>query len=343
MATSANDAGGMDALIAAAKREGTLNALGIAREWAGYGALIDGFERQYGITVRNEKPSTTSTQDKFDALKNSRKGQAHAPDVIAFGDTYPRAAAQQNLLAPYKVAAYDAIPANQKDPQARWTNNYGGYTSIGCDAGRVKQCPRTFADLLKPQYKGMVAIESDPIKNSSAIPAVYAAALANGGSFDDVGPGIEFFVKLKSLGNLYSGPRSETTINDGKIPILIDHDFYNLDYADKMRSKGVEWKVSIPFDGSFAQYYAFTVNKHAPHPAAARLWMEWVFSPEGQNIRLNGYARPVLMQVMEEDGTLDKAAAARMPAVEGTPQFPTDKQLEKARKMIAKGWPEGLG
>ncbi|MEU1625021.1 extracellular solute-binding protein [Streptomyces sp. NPDC020096] len=336
VATSAKDVGGMGALIAAAEHEGTLSAIALPRDWANYGGLIDGFQKKYGIKVTVDNPQGHS-QDEIDAVKKSRD-RHNAPDVLDVGDTFARAAAQQNMLAPYKVATYDSIPSNQKDPQARWYNNYGGYMSIGCDAKRVKTCPQTFADLLKPQYKGTVALEGDPTRSGTAFAGVYATALANNGSFDDIQPGIDFFAKLHKRGNFNPLASTSSAVETGQTPISIDWDYVNLGYADQFRSKGVNWQVSIPFDGSFAQYYALAINKDAPHPAAARLWQEYLFSPEGQNLRLDGYARPVLMDTMKEDGTLDKVAAARLPTVEGTPEFPTDAQTEKARETIARGW-----
>jgi putative spermidine/putrescine transport system substrate-binding protein len=343
VAASVENVGGMNALIAAAKHEGTLHVVALARDWASGGALVDGFEKKYGIKVRDENPLDTA-QDEIDAVK-SRKGQANAPDVIEIDDTFARAAAEQNLLAPYKVAAYDAITNNQKDPQARWSNNYGGYISIGCDARRVKQCPQTFADLLKPQYKGEVVLYGDPTKTGPGFAAVYAAALANNGSFDDIQPGLDFFAKLQRTGNFRTGNFNTTTtatIENGQTPIIISWDYLNLNYTDELHSKGVNWQVSIPFDGSYAQYYAQAINNYAPHPAAARLWLEYLFNPEGQNLRLDGYARPVLMDTMSKDGTLDKVAAARMPIVEGTPEFPTDTQMAKARETIVQGWAKAL-
>lgn len=153
---------------------------------------------------------------------------------------------------------------------------------------------------------------------------MYAAALANGGSFDDIQPGIDFFAELSRNGNFIPVESTPATIEKGETPISIDWDFLNLGYGDEFRRKGadVDWRTAIPFDGSFAEYYANGVNKDAPHPAAARLWQEYVFSPEGQNIRLGAYARPVLMDAMKEDGTLDTAAAENLPTVEGTPAVP---------------------
>ncbi|MFF4607356.1 ABC transporter substrate-binding protein [Streptomyces sp. NPDC001339] len=340
LATSAEHVGGMDALVAAAKDEGTLNAIALPRDWAGYGALLDGFERKYGIDVRVENPQGSS-QSEIDAVKRNR-GRASAPDVIDVGDTFAQDAARKQLLAPYQVAAYGSIPENQKDPEAHWYNGYGGYISIGCDATRVHTCPQTFSDLVKPEYKGKVALNGDPTEAGAAFAGVYAAALANKGSFDDIQPGIDFFANLKKIGNFNPVESTPAAIVKGDTPISIDWDFVNLGYADEFRSKGVDWKVSIPFDGSFGQYYAMAINKDAPHPAAARLWQEYLFSPEGQNLRLEGYARPVLMDAMKEDGTLDEAAAARLPTVEGTTEFPTEAQSEKAQAKIARGWAKAL-
>ncbi|MFD9724852.1 ABC transporter substrate-binding protein [Streptomyces sp. NPDC059072] len=342
VATSAPDAGGITALTAAARKEGALNTIALPADWANYGALIDGFEKKYGIKVKVENPEGTS-QDEINAMKEHRSGGL-APDVIDVGDPFARSAAQQGLLAPYKVAAWDEIPKEQKDPKARWSNNYGGYVSIGCDAKRVKTCPSTFDDLRKPEYKGKVALNGDPTKSGSAFAGVWAAALANGGSFDDIQPGIDFFAELAGNGNFNPVESTPATIENGTTPISIDWDFLNLGYADEFRDKGadVDWRTAIPFDGSFAQYYASGVNKDAPHPAAARLWEEYVFSPEGQNIRLRAYARPVLMDAMKEDGTLDKAAAENLPTVEGTPAFPTEAQRDKARETVNRNWAEAV-
>ncbi|MCJ1676110.1 extracellular solute-binding protein [Streptomyces sp. APSN-46.1] len=342
VATSAADAGGMAALTTAAKKEGSLNTIALPRDWANYGALIDGFEKKYGIKVMVENPEGTS-QDEINALKEHRGG-GQAPDVIDVGDSFAQSAARQGLLAPYEVAAYDEIPKEQKDPKARWYNNYGGYISIGCDAKRVKTCPATFADLRKPEYKGQVSLNGDPTKSGAAFAGVYAAALANGGSFDDIQPGIDFFAELSKNGNFIPVESTPATIATGQTPISVDWDFLNLGYADEFREKGtdVDWRTAIPFDGSFAQYYANGVNKEAPHPAAARLWQEYLFSPEGQNIRLGAYARPVLMDAMEKDGTLDTAAAEKLPTVEGTPAFPTEAQTEKARRTVNRGWAEAV-
>ncbi|GGT95787.1 ABC transporter substrate-binding protein [Streptomyces violascens] len=339
-ATSAKDAGGMDALIAAAKKEGTLNAIAIPRDWANYGALIDGFTKKYGIKVSVENPDGTSA-DEINAVK-TRKGQDRAPDVLDLGASFAQSAGEQGLTAPYKVEGFDKIPAAQKDAKGRWFNDYGGYVSIGCDAKRVKVCPQTFADLLKPEYKGQVALNGNPTKSGSAFAGVYAASLANGGSLDNIQPGLDFFAKLKKAGNYNPVESTPATVEKGETPISIDWDYLNAGYADQFKGKGLDWKTAVPTDGVYAQYYSQAINKDAPHPAAARLWQEYLYSTEGQNLWLKGYARPVLMPALDKDGTLDKAAAAKLPQVSGTPTFPTEAQNTQAKTVLANGWAKAI-
>lgn len=198
-ATTAEALGGVDALAEAAKKEGTLRAVALPRDWANYGALMDGFKKKYGIKVEVENPNGAS-QDEISAV-TSRKGKDSAPDVLDLGSSFAQSAAQQGLLAPYMVTGFADIPDTQRDSIGRWANDYGGYISFGCDAKRVRTCPTSFKDLLKPEYKGLVALNGSPTKSGSAFGAVYAAALANGGSFDDIQPGIDFFAKLKKSGN----------------------------------------------------------------------------------------------------------------------------------------------
>ncbi|MEU9851245.1 extracellular solute-binding protein [Streptomyces sp. NPDC047985] len=341
-ATSAEDFGGMDALVAAAKKEGRLNAIALPRDWANYGEIIDTFEKKYGIKVEVENPDASS-QDEINAV-TSRKGQDRSPDVIDVGSAFAVSAAGQNLLAPYRVSAFDQIPKAQKDAQARWYNDFGGYVSIGCDAARVRKCPKTFSDLMDPQYKGQIALTGNPTKSSSAFGAVYASALADKGSFDDIKPGLDFFARLKKAGNFNPVESSPATIQKGETPISITWDYLNTGYADELRTKGVDWKVSIPSDGVYAEYYSQAIVKWAPHPAAARLWQEFLYSPEGQNLWLKGHARPVLMSEMQKSGTLDAAFAAELPQTpgNGTVAFPTEGQISTAKQAVVQGWSQAV-
>ncbi|MEW1698901.1 extracellular solute-binding protein [Streptomyces sp. NPDC091278] len=340
-ATSATAFGGMKELVAAAEKEGALHVIALPPDWANYGEIIKAFQAKYPkIKIQSENPDAASA-DEIAAVK-SRKGQDRAPDVLDLGIAFARSGAEEGLFAPYKVTAWDKIPDAQKDADGRWYNDYGGYVSIGCDAKRVPNCPKTFADLLKPEYKGKVALNGNPTKSGSAFGGVYAAALAAKGSFSDIQPGIDFFGKLRKSGNFIPVESTPATVEKGETPISIDWDYLNAGYADQFASKGVDWKVTVPADGVYAQFYSQAINKDAPHPAAARLWMEFLYSAEGQNLWLKGYARPVLLPAMTADGTADKSFVAKLPQVEGTPAFPASAELDKAKATLAEKWDKAV-
>ncbi|MFC5818432.1 ABC transporter substrate-binding protein [Nonomuraea harbinensis] len=335
-ATSAADFGGFDKLVEAAKKEGDLHVIALPPDWANYGEIIKTFEAKYGIKIESEDPDAASA-DEINAVK-TRKGQDRAPDVLDLGQSFAISGAAEGLFAPYKVQTFDKIPEGQKEPTGLWVNDYGGYISIGCDAKKITTCPKSFADLLKPEYKGKVALNGNPTKSGSAFAGVYAASIANGGSFDDIQPGIDFFKKLKDAGNFNPVETTPATIEKGETQISIDWDYNNAAYAPQMAAKGLDWQVNVPSDGQYFQMYAQAINKDAPHPAAARLWQEFLYSPEGQNLYLKGFARPVLMPAMQADGSIDKAAAEALPAVEGEPAFPTSEQVDAAKNKLASGW-----
>jgi putative spermidine/putrescine transport system substrate-binding protein len=335
-ATSAAGLGGMDGLVKAAKSEGTLNVIALPPDWANYGAIIKAFTSKYGIKVTSINPDGSS-QDELNAV-SSQKGQGRAPDVLDVGTAFAYQAAAQKLLAPYQVATWKDIPSDQKDAQGTWYNDYGGYVSIGCNAGKVATCPKSFADLLKPEYKGQVALNGNPTQAQAAFAGVWAAALSNGGSLDDIGPGVDFFGKIKQAGNFNPVEVTPATVQSGETPISIDWDYLNAGNVAKLKAAGVNWQVNVPSDGLFGGYYSQAISKFAPHPAAARLWEEYLYSDEGQNLWLQGGARPVRLPVMQQAGTADKTALAALPAVQGTAKFPTQQQSTKAQQVVVQRW-----
>jgi putative spermidine/putrescine transport system substrate-binding protein len=335
-ATSLEDFGDLDALVEAAQAEGTLNVIALPPDWANYGEMISTFEEKYDIQVESALPDGTS-QDELNAV-TSQRGQDRAPDVLDLGTAFARQAQAQDLLAPYQVATWDEIPEDQKDPEGHWYNDYGGYISIGCNASVVAECPTTFADLLDPRYAGQVALNGNPTQAAAAFGGVWAAALANGGSLDDIGPGVDFFRQVKDAGNFNPVEITPATIQSGETPISIDWDYLNASFTETFAEQGVEWQVAVPTDGLFGGYYSQAVSAFAPHPAAARLWQEFLYSDEGQNIWLGGGARPVRLPAMEEAGTADAELLAALPPVEGTAEFPTQEQETAAQQVVAERW-----
>nr|WP_239521865.1 extracellular solute-binding protein [Geodermatophilus sabuli] len=335
-ATSLSDFGDLDALVAAAEAEGTLNVIALPPDWANYGEMISTFEEKYDIQVESALPDGSS-QDELNAV-TSQRGQDRAPDVLDLGTAFARQAQAQDLLAPYQVQTWDEIPEGQKDPEGHWYNDYGGYISIGCNATVIAECPTTFADLLDPQYAGQVALNGNPTQAAAAFSGVWAASLANGGSLDDIGPGIDFFKQVKDVGNFNPVEITPATIQSGETPLALDWDYLNAGLTDTLADQGVEWQVAVPTDGLFGGYYSQAISKFAPHPAAARLWQEFLYSDEGQNIWLGGGARPVRLPAMEQAGTADAELLSALPPVEGTADFPSQEQETAAQQVVAERW-----
>lgn len=336
-ATSAADLGGMDALVAAAKKEGQLNVIALPPDWANYGAIIKAFGDKYGIKVNSAQPDASS-QDEINAA-NQLKGQDKAPDVFDLGGAV--ATANVAKFAPYKVATWADIPDNLKDASGTWANDYGGYMSIGYDSAKVP-APTTIADLLKPQFKGKVALNGDPTQAGAAFAGVVMAALGSGGSADDIAPGVDFFSKLKKAGNFLPVDPTPATIESGQTPVVIDWDYLNVAQGAKLKGK-MDWKTVVPANAVVGSYYVQAVSKDAPHPAAARLWEEFLFSDQGQNLWLAGSARPVRADAMVKAGTIDATAYAALPKAEGTPVFQTDAQTTKAKDYLASNWAKAIG
>ena len=307
-----------------------------ARVYADYGEMLASFTKKYGIKINSANPDGSS-QDELTAV-TSQKGQDRAPDVLDVGSSFALQAAAQNLLAPYQVATWADIPDNQKDPKGNWYNDYGGFISIGCNMQKVKTCPTTMKALLDPQYAKQVALNGNPTQAAAAFSGVWAASLANGGSLDDIGKGIDFFAKVKKVGNFNPVEVTPATVQSGETPISIDWDYVNAGMVSTLKKGGVTWTVNVPTDGLFGSFYNQAVNKFAPHPAAARLWEEFLYSDEGQNIWLKGLSRPVRLNAMQKAGTADAAALKALPQVQGTVEFPTQAQQKAAQKVVADRW-----
>jgi putative spermidine/putrescine transport system substrate-binding protein len=333
-ATSAADFGGMDGLVKAAKDEGALNVIALPPDWANYKEIIDTFSAKYGIKVTSAQPDANS-QDEINAA-NQQKGKSTAPDVFDLGQAI--ALANTSLFAPYKVATFDDIPALFKDPNGTWVNDYGGYVSIGYDSAKLPAVTGV-NDLLRPEFKGQVALNGDPTTASAAANGVLMAAIANGGTVDDIAPGVDFFGRLKAAGNFLPVDPTPATIESGQTPVVIDWDYLNSAETKKLPS----WKVVVPGNALVGGYYFQAINKDGPHPAAARLWQEFLYSDEGQNLFLKGLARPVRADSMEKAGTVDKALLAALPTVQGTPVVPTDAQSKKNSDYLGANWAKAIG
>lgn len=332
-AKTAADAGGVDAMCAAGKAEGQVNIIATPPDWANYGQIITDFQTKYGIKVQSDKPDGNS-QDEINAAIQLA-GTGRQPDIFDLGSVV--AAANISMFAPYQVATWADIPDANKEVTGLWVNNYTGFMTIGYDTklGDISKV----ADLADAKYKGKVALNGDPLKASAGFNGVVMAAVANGGSADNIAPGVDFFKGLADSGNLLPVDPNPATIASGQTPIVIDWTYNNASQTAVLQPKGITWKTVVPSDAApIAAFYNDAINKDAAHPAAARCWMEHVFSDAGQNAWLKGFALPVRLAAMQKAGTLDATALAAINPPTTAPVQLTQAQTDTATAYLTANW-----
>lgn len=332
----------MKELVAAAKKEGKLNVIALPPDWANYGEIISTFSKKYGIPITSDNPNGSSSEENQAIV--SLKGDPRAPDVVDVSPTFAVAGTVDKLYARYYVSNYATVPRAMKDTRGLWTGDYYGSVTIGYNANLVKTPPKSFADLLKSDYRNQVAMNGSPLKSGSAIAGVFAAALANGGSLSNVSPGVDWFAKCKSVGNFIPVQTTPQTVASGQTPISIDWDYNNFAYVKEFPS--ANWKVVIPTDGQYGGYYCQAVSATAPHPWAARLWQEFLFSDQGQVLYLKGYAHPSRFADLVARKAIPKAVTKSLPAswlnAKGA-KFASLGQQAKAKVVINTEWPAKIG
>lgn len=337
---SAAAGGGKKALIKAAKKEGKLNVIALPSNWANYGKELSTFHKMYGIKITSENPSGSSAQE-IQAIKTS-KGRSSAPDVVDVGGAFASAGASGGLFAPYKVMTWKNIPKNQKVHNGLYYQDYGGFISFGCNMNLLGStpCPTTWAQLKQSKYHDAVALNGSPLSANAALSGVWAAGVNSGGSAKNIAPGVDFFKSLMSSGNFNSTDCNAAAVIATSCPITINWDYLNTAGAWGLTG-ATHWKVIDPKGVPFGGFYNQAVSKYAPHPAAARLWEEFLYSVKGQNIWLEGGARPVELAAMAKAKTANKKAYSKLPKVTniGKAVIPTTAQSVAASTYVTSNWP----
>jgi putative spermidine/putrescine transport system substrate-binding protein len=337
---STDTGGDMQGLIDAAKAEGTLSTIALPHDWCNYGEIIEGFKTKYGLAVNELNPDAGSG-DEVEAIKaNKDNPGAQAPDVIDVGITFGDPAKADKLIQPYKVSTWDTIDSKLKDPDGYWYGDYYSILTFEVNKAAVPNTPQDWSDLLKPEYKNQIALAGDPRASSQAINAVYAAALANGGSLDDAQPGLDFFKDLNAKGNFVPTIAKPGTIDTGVTPITIRWAYNALGHKDQAAGNP-EIDVVVPKAGRFLGVYVQAISAYAPHPNAAKLWMEYLYSDEGQAGWLKGYCHTTRLDDLKAR-SMSSDLIAKLPDIAGA-VYPTSDQAAKAKELITTKWDAVVG
>ena len=338
-ATTASAGADLSALAAACKTEGQVNLIALPDEWANYKGILQSFRDKYpGVKNPVANPNGTS-QEELDAVKNLA-GQNDMPDTIDVSPAKAKIAVDTKLLDPFKPSTWDQIPDNLKDPAGNWVAAYYGIISIGTNTTIVKNAPKTWADLKKPEYKGQVALNGDPRTSGSGLAAVMAASLANGGSLDDIMPGIQFFADLKKSGNFIMTSVDQSTVLSGDTPIALDWSYNYPGLVQQMTDAGYTIEINYPSDGVYGGSYSQGVVKGSPHPNCAKLWIEHILSDEGALGYLKGGAMPARYAELDKSGKITAEDKKNLPPADLLAKvvFITADQTTKAADALNTNW-----
>ncbi len=333
-------------LIDAAKAEGTLTTIALPHDWCAYGGVIDGFKAKYGLAVNELNPDAGSG-DEVQAIKANKDNTGpQAPDVIDVGLAFGPAAKTDGLIQPYKVSTWDTIPDSAKDADGYWYGDYYGVMAFGVNKDIIKNTPMDWSDLAKPEYANAVSLAGDPRSANQAILGVMAAGLSTGAmSGKDAGDaGLSFFAALNKAGNFVPVVAKSGTIAQGATPIAIAWDYNLLAWKDSLNGNP-PMDVVVPKSGVVAGVYVQAISAYAPHPNAAKLWMEYLYSDEGQLGWLKGYCHPIRFNDLAARKVIPQALMDALPPAEGYAKavFPTLDEQAANKTSVAGGWDSVVG
>lgn len=341
---AAND---LAALEEAAKKEGMLSTIALPHDWCNYGGVIAGFKAKYpGITVNELNPDAGSA-DELEAIR-ANKGNTgpQAPDVIDVGLPFGPSAKDEGLIQPYKVTTWDSIPDDAKDADGYWYGDYYGVMAFGVNTDLVDTIPTKWADLTNPEYANAFALAGDPRASAQAIMSMLAAGIANGGEPGETSgqKALELFKQINDAGNFVPVIGKSATIAQGATPIVAAWDYNLLSWRDSLNGNPPV-EVIIPEDGIVAGVYAQAISAHAPHPNAAKLWMEYLYSDEGQLKWLEGYCHPIRFNDLVAQGKVPQELLDALPPADmyAKAVFPTLEQQDANKKVVTEQWDSVVG
>ena len=338
-ATSVADFGKIEDLEAAANKEGALNVIALPHDWSNYGEVIAGFKKKYPDIKVTEQNPNASSKDEIDAAKTN-KGTDAAPDVFDIGLAV--ASTSTDNFAPYKVQAWDSIPDSVKESTGLYYADYTGIMSIGWNKDKYGNIT-SLDDLLDSKFAGTVALNGKPAEAGAAFNGFIMANQLSGGDLKDLQPGLDFFKKLKDAGNLTQVDVTDGTIDSGQTGVVFDWTYNQASYQSSLKSKGVNWQYKTFPKAQVVSYYNQAINKDAPHPAAARLWEEYLYTADAQNLWLKGGSNPVLLDAMTKDGTVDKDILAKSVKIEGDPVTYTNDDSTRITEWLQNNWDKTIG
>ena len=281
-------------------------------EWADWATQLRKIKEKTGITVPQDNKNSGQTLAQLVAEKASP-----VADVAYLGVTFGIQAKKEGVTAAYKPAHFDDIPAGLKDPEGHWFTIHSGTLGfmVNVDALKGKPIPKSWKDLTKPEYKGMVGY-LDPASAFVGYVGAVAVNQAMGGSLDNFDKAIGWFKEVQKNDPIVPKQTSYARVLSGEIPILLDYDFnaYRAKYKDKANVAFV-----IPAEGTVVVPYVMVLVKNGPNAANGKKVLDFLMSDDGQAVWANAFLRPVRTSAISKE-----AEAKFLPASDYARAKPVD-------------------
>lgn len=318
----------VDEIVEGAKKEGKLESVGMPGSWANWQDTWDDMEEIYGLDHNDTDMSSGEEIAMFEAEKNNP-----TKDIGDVGHKFGPEAKEKGVTQSYKTSYWDEVPAWAKDPDGHWMIAYTGITTFLTNKELVDNPPTSWQEVREGDYKLTIG---DVVTGATGQGNVLASAYAFGGSIDNIQPGIDFWKEMAAAGRIDQGDILLQRVQAGEVQVGVTWSYNALGYRDQ--TPNYEFHYCVPSDGSILSGYASIINKYSPHPHAAALAREHIFSDAGQINLAKGYAIPIRSNV-EIPAEIQEKGIPTEQTLNAIPIEDPD-QYAKVCEEIAKAWQE---
>ncbi|WP_188870927.1 extracellular solute-binding protein [Halarchaeum rubridurum] len=282
--------------------------------WMNWPSLMQSFEDAYGVAVHDDDRSSG------EALQHMR---SHANDMTHSGYnggyTYGIVAHNDGFTRAYKPNGWDTVPESLKTDDGHVTATRRVTTAVTYRKDiyeeRGLEEPTTWEDLLQPEIMQDLALQTP----QAAVGLATALSINNarGGTMDDLQPVIDYYTRIQEGGAEFTD-NFLAQFSRGEYATFLRYDYSGLDLKYN-NTEVPEENVGVALlggengnEGALNMPYGYALLKDAPNPGAAKLFMDYVLSLEGQRQFLDAYVRPIRSAELElPDEFIDPAEYER--------------------------------
>ena len=314
----------VDQLIEGAKAEGQVVSVGMPDEWADWGSLWNSMTTNYGLSHNDTDMSSSEELQMF-----ATEGKNGTKDMGDVGYAFVGQAVSEDLVQGYKTSYWDAVPDRAKGEDGKWMVAYTGVTTFLVNTDQVSKVPTSWQDIRDGDYK----VALGPLSGGNAQGAFIASTYAFGGDMTNIQPGIDFWTEMANAGRINTLDITQANFESGEIAVGVVWSFQGIPYSKNISQYNMT--AVVPSDGALQNGYASVINKYAPHPHAAALTREVMFSDEGQTYLALAGAIPTRQdfQIAAEyaDQVIDKNSVANSVVITDSAAYSTACETAKTR------------